>query len=610
MADGPKTKGMVALIPTEADAERLAVEGGLPAEELHLTLLFLGDAADWDGDGRAALIEALRGLAGMGVADGDAFALSAFNPGSDERDTCIVLGVGGEQVDNIHTAVVGAAPSDNLPDQHQPWVAHVSLIYTDDLARLTELVDRTGPIVFDRLRVAFADDITDIPLASIGDDVAPEARVNPFLRNPSAYQRTPIRAEMPTTKSGPDGVVTLRLYDPIDDWGADWGVSAKEFVSVLDTLPDDTKEIRLLVNSPGGRVWDGLAMLNALRAHPARFVAVVEGIAASAASFIAAGADELLMMPNARLMVHRAWGGCVGNSVDMGKMSADLAAVDADLAAIYAAKSGGTVDEWLAIMTDETFLSADEAVERGLADRIVEPPPGAKDAVADAKARFDLSVFQNWMRPSNALPEPEPDPEPASKGTPPPAEPEPTPDLPAAEPEPTTEKEEDPVSDLSEFRSRLGLADDAGQDAILAALDAKLAEADKPADPDPTVVAEVEAAKAENADLRTEVDKLGQMVESMSAKLAATEADNAAKVKASVLDEAQRLGKFKPANRAQWEADYDEAPAVTTRLLARIQPGAEVPVTAAGVAGSAEPAADDFDAIMARLDGPLAGKGV
>mgnify|MGYP001581130395 CR=1 FL=1 len=119
--------------------------------------------------------------------------------------------------------------------------------------------------------------------------------------------------------------------------------------------------------------------------------------------------------------------------------------------------------------------------------------------------------------------------------------------------------------------------------------------------------AEVQAAKAENADLRTEVEKLGNMVESMSAKLASTEAQNAAKVKAAVLDDAQRQGKFKPANRADWEKDYDEAPGVTTRLLARIQAGAEVPVNAVGVAGPAEPELDDeFEAMMARIDGPNA----
>lgn len=434
--------------------------------------------------------------------------------------------------------------------------------------------------------------------------------MNPFLRNPAAYKRTPIRAELPPTKTAEGGVVSLRLYDPVDSWGEFWGVSAKEFVTVLDGLPDDTSEIRLLINSPGGHVWEGLAILNALRSHPARFVAVVEGIAASAASFIAAGADELLMMPNARIMIHRAWGGCLGNAVEMQKMSDDLAGEDLNLAAIYAGKAGGTTEEWLNRMTAETFISANEAVELGLANKIVEPAPGAKDAVADAKARFDLSVFQNRARPSSALPESEPQANPTPEVTPPPADSVPTPELPAAEPEPTTEKEEDPVSDLSEFRSRLGLADDADETAILAAFDAKLAETPKPAEPDPAVTAEVEAAKAENADLRKEVEKLGGIVESMSAKLAATEADNAAKAKASVLDAAQKQGKFKPVDRADWEKDYDENPGVTTRTLARIKPGTEVPVTAAGEVGSAEAEGDDdFDTIMARLDGPLATKG-
>ena len=74
-----------------------------------------------------------------------------------------------------------------------------------------------------------------------------------------------------------------------------------------------------------------------------------------------------------------------------------------------------------------------------------------------------------------------------------------------------------------------------------------------------------------------------------------------------MLDEAQKLGKFKPADRAQWDADYDESPAVTTRLLARIQPGTAVPVNVIGETGPAEPDSDDeFDKIMARLDGPSA----
>lgn len=166
-ADAVKTKAMVALLPSAADAERLVVDGGLPVDELHLTLLFLGDAADWDIDQRQAVIAGVESLRGSGAVDGDGFALSVFNAGSDDKDTCIVLGVGGQPVEDIHAAVTSAVPGDNLPGQHHPWAAHLSLIYTDDLTQIADLIDRTGPVAFDRIRVAFAGDNTDIPLTDM-----------------------------------------------------------------------------------------------------------------------------------------------------------------------------------------------------------------------------------------------------------------------------------------------------------------------------------------------------------------------------------------------------------------------------------------------------------
>src|SRR5699024_10797074 len=121
-----KTKGMVALVPTAEDAERLALDDGLPADDLHLTLLFLGDATGWDDDARAELITAMTTLAGSGDVEGDAFALSVFNPNSDEQDTCIVLVVGGQPVADFHDAAVGAASAIDIPVQRAPWVAHTS----------------------------------------------------------------------------------------------------------------------------------------------------------------------------------------------------------------------------------------------------------------------------------------------------------------------------------------------------------------------------------------------------------------------------------------------------------------------------------------------------
>ena len=287
--------------------------------------------------------------------------------------------------------------------------------------------------------------------------------MNPFIRNPMAYKRTGIRAERPEPKTG-NGVASLRLYDPIDSWGGYWGVSAKEFVAALDELPEDTTEIRLLINSPGGEVWEGLAILNALRAHPAKVTAVVEGIAASAASFVATGVDELVMMPNAELMIHRAWGLCVGNANDMTKMSADLGHEDRNIAAIYAKKSGGTADEWLTAMSAETWYSGEEAVTAGLADRVesaADEDTETETAAESAKNRFDLSMFRARAdRPAARAPK---NPSPARAEA--------------------DRKRGTRMSLNTDIAERLGLADDATDEDILAAVE-KLATEPEP-EPEP-----------------------------------------------------------------------------------------------------------------------------
>jgi ATP-dependent protease ClpP protease subunit len=187
--------------------------------------------------------------------------------------------------------------------------------------------------------------------------------------------------------SADNGVATMRLYDPIDSWGGEWGVSAKEFARALDMLPTDTAEIRLHINSPGGEVYEGLAILNSLRNHPARVVAVIDGLAASAASFIATGADEVVMGRNTQLMIHDAWGLCVGAAIDMRDMADRLDKISDNIASVYAAKTGGTTDEWRGHMLAETWYDPEEAVAAGLADRI------EGEADPEARNQFDLSIF-------------------------------------------------------------------------------------------------------------------------------------------------------------------------------------------------------------------------
>jgi ATP-dependent protease ClpP protease subunit len=198
--------------------------------------------------------------------------------------------------------------------------------------------------------------------------------------------------------AGDETTAVLRLYDPIDSWGGDWGVSAKEFTEALDSLPPGTNEIRLHLNTPGGEVFEAVSMLNALRRHDARVVAVVDGLAASAGSFLAAGADETLMGRNSQLMIHDAWGLCVGNAQDMRDLGSRLDQLSDNIADIYASKAGGSTMQWRTAMLAETWYSADEAVKAGLADGV------EGEAKADPENAFDLSVFKHAGR--NEAPEP------------------------------------------------------------------------------------------------------------------------------------------------------------------------------------------------------------
>jgi 2'-5' RNA ligase len=180
--DTPHTGAMVALIPTVADAERLTVDGGEPGDELHLTLLYLGKAANISQGAQRRLVDALRSTVEDAIApdydlpvQADGFSVSIFNPGREDREPCIVLGVGGDDLQGIRNIVLDTVrevhdfnAGFNLPEQHTPWVPHLTLLYSDDADRVAELTDRTGPIAFDRLRIVFAGVATDIPLGAAG----------------------------------------------------------------------------------------------------------------------------------------------------------------------------------------------------------------------------------------------------------------------------------------------------------------------------------------------------------------------------------------------------------------------------------------------------------
>lgn len=159
-----------------------------------------------------------------------------------------------------------------------------------------------------------------------------------------------------------------------------WDVRAAEIDEKLSSFNEEP--VRIRINSGGGDVYEGIAILNSLRSYAGELTIIVESLAASAASFIAVGAGaEVIIRPNAEVMIHKAWTMLAGNADDVDKAKADLARQDVKIAKIYAERAGGELDDWLTRMSAETWYSAEEALDAGLVDRIEDAKsPAAQNA--------------------------------------------------------------------------------------------------------------------------------------------------------------------------------------------------------------------------------------
>lgn len=185
-----------------------------------------------------------------------------------------------------------------------------------------------------------------------------------------------------------DEKTAVYIYDEI---GESWfgGTPADDFVQMLSTIK--SKEIELHLNSPGGAVFDGVAIYNALRVHPAKVTVVVDALAASAASFIAMAGDEIIMTDAAMMMIHDGSAFAYGPAAVMRQTADVLDQISDSVASIYAKRAGQSKEFWRNLMIEEVWYSAEDAVSAGLADRIGDPTTPEDDAAAQNK--WDLSVF-------------------------------------------------------------------------------------------------------------------------------------------------------------------------------------------------------------------------
>lgn len=214
----------------------------------------------------------------------------------------------------------------------------------------------------------------------------------------------------------------IYIYDEIGGWG----VSARQFAMELRAL-GDVRNIVLHIHSPGGDVFEGMAIYNLLDSHPAYVTVQIDGLAASMASVVAMAGDMVIIPENAMMMVHKPWGIQGGDADDMRRYAELLDKVEDNLVSAYTKKTGKTAEEIKALLEKETWLSGREAVEAGFADSVTEPMQAM--ACLNSKRLQDFQdmpeKIKNLLNPrGSATPQPEPTPSPAPSPTP---QPEPAP---------------------------------------------------------------------------------------------------------------------------------------------------------------------------------------
>lgn len=162
-------------------------------------------------------------------------------------------------------------------------------------------------------------------------------------------------------------------------------LDANAFLKTLSEI--NSEEIVIRVNSPGGDVWDAMAIYNALISHKSKIITRIESLAASAASFVVLAGNEVQAYPNAMLMIHDPWVLIAGNQYDLRETADVLDKISGNMVDIYSGNSKLGKKEIRSMMKEETWLTAKEAKNNGFIDTILEGKA--------AKAKFDLSIYNN-----------------------------------------------------------------------------------------------------------------------------------------------------------------------------------------------------------------------
>lgn len=247
------------------------------------------------------------------------------------------------------------------------------------------------------------------------------------LTSPKAKALTALNDSWYRVKASSTASAEIWLYDEIGGWG----ISAREFADDIKAL-GEVKHIDLRIHSPGGDVFEGMAIYNLLKNHPAKITVHIDGLAASIGSVIAMAGDTIIMPENAMMMIHKPWGMQGGDADDMRKYAELLDKVEDTLVSAYT-RSGKPADEIKQLLKAETWYTGAEAVAAGFADKVTT----SLEAVAKLKSQREYNNMPKHVKaffepknsstgggapqPAPAAPAPQPAPQNAPQPQPAPA---------------------------------------------------------------------------------------------------------------------------------------------------------------------------------------------
>ncbi|MDD5596917.1 MAG: ATP-dependent Clp protease proteolytic subunit [Victivallaceae bacterium] len=167
-------------------------------------------------------------------------------------------------------------------------------------------------------------------------------------------------------------VPEILIYDQIGSDFWDEGLTPKDFINEFRSIEEEFSEVNIRINSPGGNIHDGFAIYNHIMQSSIKTNVYIDGIAASAASFIAMAADVIYMPPTAEIMIHDPWSIVIGNSDDLRDQADRLDSLQSIIVSVYSKRTGLSNSQISEMSKKETWIDGIEAVETGFADELLE----------------------------------------------------------------------------------------------------------------------------------------------------------------------------------------------------------------------------------------------